>query len=113
MAVARHSFFIAHRLRERLAEGDADVFHGVVRIDVEIALGHDVDIDQPVARDLVHHVVEEGHPGVETRCAAAIEVDGGGDLGLEGIAGDGGLACSHVVLQLAKFGIIRDRPRKS
>ena len=32
---------------------DAHVFHRVMRIDVQVALGLDVEVDQAVARDLV------------------------------------------------------------
>ena len=36
--VAAHALLVADRLRERLAERDADVLHGVVRVDVQVAL---------------------------------------------------------------------------
>ena len=45
----------------------------------------DVEVEQAVADDLVEHVVEEGHAGVEPACPA-IEVDTHGDLGFEGVA---------------------------
>ena len=47
------------------AERDADVLDGVVRVDVQVALGAHVEVDHAVARDLVEHVVEERHAGGE------------------------------------------------
>jgi hypothetical protein len=35
----------------------------VVSIDVQITMGLDLQVDQAVTRDLVEHVVEEGHAG--------------------------------------------------
>jgi len=45
----------------------------VVRIDREIAFGADDEIDLPVARDLVEHVVEKRNAGGELGAAAAVE----------------------------------------
>ena len=47
MAIARQPFFVADRLRHRLAQRDADVFDRVVRIDVKVAFRLYVEIDQP------------------------------------------------------------------
>src|SRR5688500_11840218 len=88
MAEAAHAGLVADRLRNRLAERDADVFHGVMRVDIEIALRFDVEIDHAVPRDLVEHVLEEGQPGGEPGDALAVQVDLHADLGLLGVAGD-------------------------
>jgi hypothetical protein len=53
-------------LCHRLAQRDAHVFHGVVAVDVQVPLGVDVEIDQPVAGDLVEHVVEKADAGAES-----------------------------------------------
>ena len=61
---------------ERLAERDADVLDGVVRVDVQVALARaTVEVEHAVARDLVEHVVEERHAGGELGAAGAVEVD--------------------------------------
>ena len=75
MAVAANALLVAHRLRDRLAERDADVLDRVMRVDVQVALGLDVEIEHAVARDLVEHVIEKRHAGREPRAAAAVEVD--------------------------------------
>ena len=77
---------------ERLPQRDADVFHGVVVVDVQIAPAGDVEINQAVAADLVEHVLEKRHAGVESALAGAIQIDGHGDLGFAGVAAHGGAA---------------------
>src|SRR5690554_2951042 len=95
VAVTADAFLVAHRLLERLAEGDADIFHGVVVVDVEVALAGDVQVYQAVAGNLVHHVVKEGHTGVKAGFAGAIEIDLDGNLGFKGISLYPSLAFSH------------------
>ena len=46
VAVARQAALVADRLADRHAEGDADVLDGVVAVDVQVALGLDVEVDQ-------------------------------------------------------------------
>src|SRR5690606_3372068 len=67
-------------------EGDANVLDGVVVIDVQVALAFDIQVDQPVASDLVEHVLEERHADGESRLAGAIQIDSGLDLGFQGVA---------------------------
>ena len=66
---------VGEGLGEGLANGDAHVFVGVVVVDVGVALGADLQIQEPVAGDLVEHVVEEGHAGAHLAAARAIEVE--------------------------------------
>src|SRR5439155_5268560 len=68
----------------------ADVLHGVVRIDVQIALRVDLEIEHGVARYLVEHMLEERQPGRQLRVAAAVQVHFDADLGLLRVAGDFG-----------------------
>ena len=63
-AVAVDAALVAEGLLEGLAEDDADVFDGVVGVDLQIALGLDLQIDQAVAAEQVEHVVEEPDAGV-------------------------------------------------
>jgi hypothetical protein len=74
----------------------------MVIVNMQIAFGGNIQIDQTVARDLVEHMVEKRYAGRELRLTIAIQIDADGDLCFEGIAGDGGLACSHVALQSSK-----------
>ena len=99
MTVTANAFLVANCLRHRLSDGDADVFHRVVRVNMQVTLGLNLDVDQTVARDLIHHVIEKGYAGLERRFATAVQVDLDADLRLVGIAGDFGGAHGGVVGQ--------------
>ena len=86
MAVAPDPALVAERLRERLTDRDADVFDAVVRVDVQIAARFDLEVDQPVPRHLIEHMVEKGDPGMEIRLTGAIEIQRHADLGFLRIA---------------------------
>ena len=77
---------VAERLAQGLAERDADVLDGVVIVDVQVALGANVHVDQRMARQLIQHMVEETNAGREFRCARAVEVDFDLDRSLVGLA---------------------------
>jgi hypothetical protein len=57
------------------AQGDADVFDGMVVVDMQVALALDIQVDQPVTGDLVQHVLKERHTDIESGLSGAIEVD--------------------------------------
>jgi hypothetical protein len=88
MAVATQAALVAQRARQGLAQRDADILNRVVGIDVQVTTGSDVEVDQPVARDLLEHVVKEGHAGGETAAPAAIEIQPDIDPGFERVPGD-------------------------
>ena len=73
-------------LGQGLAQGDACVFRGVVKIDVGVALGAQLDVDQGMARQQFQHVVEKAHAGLDIIGAGAIQIDGNGDLGFRRFA---------------------------
>ena len=93
IGVAHDAAHVAERLLHRLAEHDAGVFGGVVLVDVQVALGLQLDVDPGVARQELEHVVEEADAGRDLGAAGAVEVQLDGDLGLLGGAGD--LARAH------------------
>ncbi len=95
MAVAAHRFLVAQGLRECLAERDAHVLDGVMRVDMQIAVRVHLQIEHAVPRHLIEHVVEERHACRETRASRAVEVQFDRDLGLEGVASDVSLAQGH------------------
>ncbi len=63
MAITPDAALVADRLRERLAEHDADILGRVMEVDVQVALGADVEVEQRVAGERGQHVVEEADPG--------------------------------------------------
>ena len=63
VAKADHARIAAHGFLERLAQHDADIFHRVVLVDVEVALGLHVNVHGGVLGKAFQHVVEEAHAG--------------------------------------------------
>jgi hypothetical protein len=90
MTVATDALLVADRLGHGLTEGNADVLDGMVAVDMQIAVGMHIEVDQPMTGDLVEHVVEEGHAGGQLLAAGAIEIDAHTDPGFGGIAADVG-----------------------
>ena len=56
---------VAERLAQRLAERERGVLDGVVRVDLEVALGLHGQVEAAVLAELGQHVVEERHAGVD------------------------------------------------
>ena len=73
-AVADDALFVAQRLGQRFAKTDAGVFHRVVMIDVQIAVGGHRQVDQRVLRQQSQHVIEEADAGIDLRLAGAVEI---------------------------------------
>lgn len=92
VTVAAYAFFVADGLGKCLTQGDADVFHRVVGIDMQIALGDDIQIDQTMARHLIKHVLKKRHASIETRFTAAIQIDLHRNLGFQCITANFSLA---------------------
>lgn len=86
MAVSVDPAPVAGRLGERLAERDANVLDRVVRVDLEVPTGLNVEVDPPVAGDLIEHVLEEWQARIEVRLTRSVEIHGDRDLRLERVA---------------------------
>jgi len=67
----------------------------VVAVNVQVALGLDVEVNQAMTRDLVEHVVKEPNARGQLGLAAAVEVDLDGNLGFGRVAADFGGASCH------------------
>ena len=81
VAIAAYAHFVAYGLLQGLAQGDADVFNGVVVINVQIAFASDVHVYHAVAADLIEHVFQERDAGIKTTDAFTIQIDADTDLG--------------------------------
>ena len=88
MPVAHDAPLIANRLAERLPEGNANVFHRVVCIDVQVSLGGDIEIHLTVSGDLIQHMLEKRQPRIEGALAGAVEAKLDRNLRLKGLAAD-------------------------
>ncbi len=85
VAVAANTGLV-QRLVEGLANGDAEILHRVVGIDLQVACRLDVEIDQAMAGHLLQHVFQKGQARGNAECTGAVQVQADGNLGLFGIA---------------------------
>ena len=69
-----------------LAEDDADILHRVVKVDVKVTLGFDLEVERAVATEGVQHVIQETDTGGDAGLARPIQVDPDGDFRLAGLA---------------------------
>ena len=70
----------------RLPERDANIFNGVMRINVQITLGENVHVNHAMSCNLIKHVVEKRQPGIELGLAATVKHQFNGDLRFCGVA---------------------------
>jgi hypothetical protein len=79
---------VTQRAGNRGTEDDADVLGGVVKVDVQVAVSPEREVDQAVPRQRCEHVIEEADTGRNLGDAGAVEVHGQGDIGFLGLAVD-------------------------
>src|SRR4030095_14589078 len=79
---ATNPMLVSERFFENLAQHEADIFHGVMIIDVKIASRPDLDIEQPVADKDLEHVIEKRHASFNFGLTLAVEIQGDTDLRL-------------------------------
>ena len=91
MPVTAQPGFIAKRFGQRLPERNADIFDRMVRIDMQIALRLDLQINHSVLGHLIEHVIEEWHPRGELSLPGAVKIDANRDLGLKSVSANFGL----------------------
>src|SRR5918999_4211552 len=101
LSIAADTSLVAQGLGKGLAKGDSDVFDGVMRIDVQIALSFNVKVEHPMPRHLIQHVIKKRQAGVEIGSTRTVEVEGHRDLGFFGVAFDSRRLRKHSVLPLS------------
>src|SRR5689334_10943218 len=99
MAVAANARFVSHRLPDCLAETNADVFHGMVLVDLQIPLCTNRQIDDGVFGEQLQHVIEKTNSRLDRRLAGAVEIQFELNLCLASLPLDLCGAC-HVCLEL-------------
>src|SRR5258708_31591510 len=92
MGVTGQTLLVAKRLGERLAEGDANILDCMVIVDMAIALGPNLDVDQRMERQLIEHMIEKTDASRDIGKARPIEVDADLNARFLGLAYDCALA---------------------
>ena len=100
MAIAAQPLLVADRPGDRLSQSDADVFNGVMGVDMQIALGFDFKIQHAMPRDLVQHVIEEADARSQPGPAGTVEIEFDPNLRLECLASDFPLPHGDVVTEI-------------
>jgi hypothetical protein len=88
LAEAANAGAVSERLGERRPKHQRDVLDGVVLVDLEVAAGPDLQVEQSVMRQRGQQVVVEADAGRDVGATRAVEVEGEVDLGLAGPAAD-------------------------
>src|SRR5512133_602889 len=70
---AQDAFLVAEGAVEGFAKRDADVFNGVVLIDIEIAFAGKLEVESTVTREEFEHVVEEANSGGDFVATPAVD----------------------------------------
>ena len=91
-AEAVDAALVAERQLQGFAQRQAGIFHGVVIVDIQVALNRDLHTEAAVRGDLIQHVVKETDAGVDLAAAFAVEPDLHVDLRLFGVAFNVGIA---------------------
>src|SRR5262245_65571518 len=71
---ATDPMLVSERFFEGLTQHETHIFYGVMIIDVKIAFRVDLDIEQPVARKDLEHMVEKRHAGFNLSLTLAVEI---------------------------------------
>ena len=100
---ARNARLVAQRLAKRLAQHNARVLDGMMRIDLHVAHRVHRQIEQAMAAKSVEHVVEKRHAGRDIAHARSVQVELYDNVGLARLAGYLGIAV-HLHLLLHQRG---------
>ena len=95
VAHALNALPVAKRVVERPAQHDRNILGGVVRVDVQVAFGLHLDVEQAVSGELRQHVIQEPNAGRAAKVAGTVDGYRRVDLGLRGGARDAGASFSH------------------
>ena len=100
---ARNTRLVAQRLAKRLAQHNARVLDGVMRVDLNVAYRMYRQIEQAMATKGVEHVVEKRHAGRDIAHTGSIQVEFDDNVGLPRLAGHLGIT-AHLHLLLHQRG---------
>src|SRR6516165_8761129 len=83
---AADSRAIAQRLLKGAAQHNAHVFDRMMLVDVQVAVGFNLEVEEPMASEAFEHVVEKRNPGRDLAVAGAVDFERNLNLRLAGLA---------------------------
>ncbi len=85
-AVAGNAALVAQSPLQGLSKADGHIFHSVVLVYLEVALGLYLQADAAVVRNLVQHMVKEVQAGGDAALQTTVQIHRDLDLRLAGVA---------------------------
>jgi hypothetical protein len=85
-AVPFYAPLFAQSIRKGPAQGDADVFHAVVVVNIRVPFASDLQPDPAVDREQRQHVVKKTNPRIYIRLIRSVQVQFQFDIGLTGLS---------------------------
>ena len=92
IAGAIDAFSIAQSFRDQLPEHYADIFDGVMLIDIEVTGGLECEIESAMLGKELQHVIEKANAAADVVRAAAFDAQPAGYLCFFGVALDAGFS---------------------
>lgn len=92
LAEPLHARFVSGGGEQRLSQRDAKVLDRMMRVNVQIPLALDLQIEQSVARQEIKHMIHEPHADRSLESSAPVQVDRNLKIGFLRLAANGGFA---------------------
>ena len=86
LAIAADPGLLAQRIGQRLTQRDGAVFRGVMLVDMQVAIHLQRHVDQRMAAELLHHVIQKADSGGNVILARSVEVHLDQDIGFLGLS---------------------------
>src|SRR5206468_9292055 len=81
LAEAADAVLITQRNFKGLTQRQANVFHRVMKVDLEIAFGSNLNVKKTVAAKTIEHVIKERHAGFNGCLPGAVDIQLHHDVG--------------------------------
>ncbi len=75
ISCSQDAFLISERFCKGFAEGDSDVFNGVVLVDVEITHTLELKVEAAVTSEQFEHVIKEANSGRDSVASLPVDVE--------------------------------------
>ena len=94
MRKSHQSLFVSESFLQSQSQADADVLDGMMRIDPQVSLAGNIQIEDSVLRKEIEHVIQKLHSGLHIAPPASVKIQGNGNIRL--VRGSANSCCSSV-----------------
>ena len=78
--IALNSKFVSQCHIKSFTQSDGSIFNGVVLIDFQISFGGQFNINPPMTRQLIQHMIKKGNASIDCTLPSTIEIERNGDV---------------------------------